>query len=154
MNERMRVNLCELLPIIEEQLAADNEVSFTPKGESMLPLLVPDRDAVVLKSPPLKLKKYDLPLYRRTGGQFVLHRVVKVEKDGSYTMCGDNQCVREKGIKHSQIVGVVTSFSRNGKTVNAKNIFYRIYCLLLVKYRRIQGLYSAFRRKAAKLAKK
>lgn len=154
MNERMRVNLFELLPIIEEQLASGKEVCFTPKGSSMLPLLVPDRDEVVLTAPPEKLKKYDLPLYRRASGQFVLHRVVKVKKDGSYVMCGDNQYVREDGIKHGQIVGVVESFSRNGKKIKANSFLYGVYCVILVKFRKIQGLYMKIKGIAAKVLKR
>lgn len=154
MNERMRVNLCELLPIIEEQLAAEKEVCFSPQGESMLPLLVPDRDSVVLISPPVKLKKYDLPLYRRTGGQFVLHRVVKAAKDGTYVMCGDNQFTREKGIKHNQIIGIVTSFSRNGKQVNVRNPIYKLYCVYIVKKRRLQKLYVKVKNKISRISGK
>lgn len=140
MNEKMRVNLSELLPIIEEQLAVGKEVCFSPKGISMLPLLVPERDSVILRSPPEKLKKYDLPLYRRENGQFVLHRVVKVKKDGSYVMCGDNQFSRESGIKQSQIIGIVTSFYRNDRHIKSNNLLYKLYCICRVNEQKIHRL--------------
>jgi len=126
MNEKMRVDLAELLPIIEEQLSQGKEVCFSPNGVSMLPMLRPGMDSVVLKAPPEKLKKYDLPLYRRENGQFVMHRVVAVRKDG-YVMCGDNQYYRERGVGHQQVIGIVVRFTRNGKEYSCRNLQYRIY---------------------------
>ena len=147
MNEKMRVNLAELLPIIEEQLNAGKEVCFSPNGISMLPLLHPGRDSVVLQSPPPALKKYDLPLYRRETGQFVLHRVVKIAKNGTYTMCGDNQYAREHGIKNNQIIGIVTSIYRDGKAISCRNPIYRLYCSVRVKERYVYGLILKIGRK-------
>ena len=132
MNEKMRVNLAELLPIIEEQLKDGKEVCFSPNGVSMLPMLKAGRDSVFLSSPPDKLKKYDLPLYRRENGQFVLHRVVGKKRDGTYIMCGDNQNSRESGIKHSQIVGVVTSLVRRDRRISCRNPIYKMYCIARV----------------------
>ena len=150
MNDKMRVNLAELLPIIEEQLAQGKEVCFSPNGISMLPMLVPERDSVVLKAAPSVLKKYDLPLYRRENGQFVLHRVVRVLKNNTYVMCGDNQFSRERGIKNSQIIGVVTRFVRDGQEISCKNIRYRIYCILRVKSRFVLGFFLRAKRKILK----
>lgn len=154
MNEKMRVNLSELLPIMSEQLESGKEVCFSPNGISMLPVLRPGKDSVTLQSPPEKLKKYDLPLYRRNSGQFVLHRVVKVNKDGTYTMCGDNQYAWEKGIKHSQIIGVVTSFNRDGKEISCKNFKYRLYAFIRVRERWMYGILVRIKRKLSRLAKK
>ena len=154
MNEKMRVNLSEILPIIEEQLAEGKTVSFSPNGISMQPMLYAGRDSVTLTYPPQKLKKYDLPLYRRTSGQFVLHRVVKVSKDGSYVMCGDNQQARENGIKHEQIIGIVTEFTRNRKSYTCKNPIYHIYCRIHVKKQYIYGLYLRGKRKISLIIKK
>ena len=147
MNEKMRVNLAELLPIIEEQLAAGKEVCFSPNGISMLPMLVPGRDSVTLRAAPDKLKKYDLPLYRRENGKFVMHRVIKVKKDGTYVMCGDNQYGREPGIKHSQIIGTVVSFERRGRVISCKNPIYRLYCFIRVRERYLTGILVKMKRK-------
>ncbi len=147
MNEKMRVNLEELLPIIEEQLKDGKEICFSPNGVSMLPLLRPGHDSVILKTAPPRLKKYDLPLYRRKNGQFVLHRVIKVEKDNTYTMCGDNQFVREHGIKHSQIVGIVTSICRNDKLIPCRSPLLYLYAFLRVKERWIWGVFVRIKRK-------
>ena len=118
-------NLEEMLPLIEECLAAGQSVRFSPRGVSMLPLIRQGRDSVTLASPPEKLKKYDIPLYRRKNGHFVLHRVVRV--GDTYTCIGDNQFVYEKGIEHGQIIAVCTDITRDGKTTSLRSPKWRIY---------------------------
>ncbi len=135
MNEKMRVNLAEILPIIKEQLALGKEVLFTPNGKSMLPMLTPGVDSVTLRAAPPKLKKYDVPLYRRDNGQFVLHRVVRVMKDGTYLMCGDNLLYKEWNIRHDQIIGVISNFTHNGKQYSCTDFKYRLYCIYKVMER-------------------
>ncbi|MDO5388950.1 MAG: S24/S26 family peptidase, partial [Clostridia bacterium] len=83
------VKLAEIYSVMEEMLNKGGTVNFNPRGTSMLPTIHNDGDRVVLKKFP-SLKKYDLPLYIRDDGQFVLHRVLSVNSDGTYNMCGDN----------------------------------------------------------------
>lgn len=128
-----QVHLADLYEVMTEKLNAGGTVNFNPRGTSMLPMLHNDGDRVEIKKATEPLKKYDLPLYRRTDGAFVLHRVVrKPSTDGTYTMCGDNQWQLENGITHSQIVGVVTAFYRRGKRYVADNAIYRLYCRIWV----------------------
>jgi hypothetical protein len=63
-----------VLPLLQDELAAGRSVRFSPRGVSMLPMLVQGRDSVLLSPVPDKLKKYDLPLYRRKDGQYGLLR--------------------------------------------------------------------------------
>lgn len=125
--EKKRVKLSEMLPVIEETLAAGGTVKLPITGTSMLPLLVWGRDTVTLTAVNAPLKKYDLPLYRRKDGAFVLHRVVKADADGTYTMCGDNQWVKETGICDEQLIGVVCEITRKGKTFSVQSKKYKLY---------------------------
>lgn len=136
--ENKNVKLSEMYPIIKETLDNGGEITFNPRGTSMLPLLVQGRDSVTIVPAPEKLKKYDLPLYRRKTGQFVLHRIVRKEHDGTYTMCGDNQWMYESGIDRCDIIGVVSLIKRNGKVIKCTNIFYKCYCRLIVAYRQLR----------------
>ncbi len=122
-------SLEQALPLMQEILDSDGEVSFTPSGTSMLPLFRDKKDKIVLKKPSGKLEKYDVPLYRRKDGSFVLHRVVGINSDG-YIMCGDNQNVKEYSIKDENIVAVMTSFYRNGKYVPCSAFSYRLYSII------------------------
>ena len=124
MRER-KINLDDAIALIEDKLASGKEVSFSPSGISMLPTLKEGRDSVILVSPPQRLKKYDIALFRRQNGQYVLHRVVKTKNH--YTFMGDNQFWCEKDIKHEQIVALCTAYVRNGKRVNFSSFHHRVY---------------------------
>lgn len=120
------VRLEELLPVIRACLENGESIRFNPGGVSMLPMLHPGRDAVVLSPLPERLKKYDLPLYRRSNGQFVLHRIVGVGE--TYTCMGDNQFDAEPGVTRQQLIGLVTAFTRNGRIHTVTEPGYRLYC--------------------------
>jgi len=125
-----KVTMQELLPFIEEALNNDKTFTIPITGTSMLPLLVQGRDTVTLKKNVSPLKKGDLPLYRRKDGAFVLHRVVKVNEDGSYIMCGDNQFLKEKGITDENIIGVVSEITRKGENFSVESKRYQFYVKL------------------------
>lgn len=116
----------DLMPLIREQLAAGKTVRFSPRGTSMLPMLRQGKDQVVLSPLPEKLKKYDLPLYQRKNGQFVLHRIVGV--GDTYTCLGDNQFDTEPGLGHDQMIALVTAFTRDGREISVTAWHYRLYC--------------------------
>lgn len=116
----------QLMPLFREQLAAGHNVRFSPRGVSMLPMLRQGIDSVVLSPLPEKLKKYDLPLYQRDDGKYVLHRVVAA--GNTYTCVGDNQFELEPGLRHDQMIALVTEFSRGEKVWSVKFLRYQIYC--------------------------
>lgn len=114
------------MPLIREQLAAGKTVRFSPKGTSMLPMLRQGIDNVVLSPLPEKLNKYDLPLYQRENGQYVLHRVVQAGE--TYSCVGDNQFELETGLRQDQMIALVTSFSRGNQVHSVTEFGYRCYC--------------------------
>lgn len=119
-------SLEQMMPLIQERLTAGQSVRFSPKGISMLPMLRQGVDSVVLSPVPKKLKKYDLPLYQRPDGKFILHRVVSV--GDTYTCIGDNQFQFERGVSHDWIVAVVTAFYRGDRLWNTDDWLYQLYC--------------------------
>lgn len=126
----------QLMPLIRERLEAGQSVRFSPRGISMLPMLRQGLDSVVLSPLPDRLKKYDLPLYQRENGQYVLHRVVAVGE--TYTCLGDNQLILEPGLKHSQMIAVVTAFYRGEKYHSVTEPGYRLYCRLWCGTRKLR----------------
>ena len=90
----------------EEQLIKNAELVYTNVGDSMMPLIKQGRDLVIIKPVQGRLKKYDVPLYRRDSGQYVLHRILKVRKN-DYVICGDNRWSMEYGITDRHIIGVL-----------------------------------------------
>lgn len=126
MEKKLEASMEELLPLITEQLSLGNSVKFAPYGTSMRPMLRQGVDKVVFSPVPGKLKKYDLPLYRRDNGQFILHRIVGVGE--TYTCMGDNQFQPEQGVRQDQIIALVTGFYRKDRYCSVKNLGYRFYC--------------------------
>ena len=120
------MRLEQLMPLMREYLAAGKTVKFSPRGISMLPMLRQGIDDVVLSPLPEKLRKYDLPLYQRDDGHFVLHRIVKAGK--TYTCIGDNQFIMEPELRHDQMIAVVRSFTRGDRSVSVDQFSYRAYC--------------------------
>lgn len=114
----------------EEILNEQGRLVYTNVGDSMFPLIKP-RDLLVIEKPQFPLKKYDIPLYKRnSGGKYVLHRIVKIE-NGEYLICGDNRYGYERGITDKNIIGVLASIIRDGKTINLNTKKYRLYCQTL-----------------------
>ena len=150
--EKSSVCMDELIPFICERLAAGQSIKFSPRGVSMLPMLRQSGDSVVLSPHPQRLKKYDLPLYRREDGSYVLHRVIRVGK--SYTCVGDNQFEYERGIVHEQIIGVVTAFVRDGKEHSVDEFRYRVYCRLRHFSRPARRVYRALKSRTNYIIKK
>ena len=120
--------LNNLMPLFRERLAAGQKIQFSPRGVSMLPMLRQGFDSVILSPVPEKLKKYDLPLYQRDDGKYILHRIV--EAGETYTCIGDNQYACEPGLRHDQMIAVVTAFTRGKREISVTDPLYRIYCIL------------------------
>ena len=132
-------------------LAEEADVAALPlviTGNSMTPFLIPGRDTVYLSRLERPVRRGDILLYQRKSGQYVLHRVWKVEKDGTFTMVGDAQTELEHGIREDQIIAIVTFALRKGKPmfpgsfvweffakvwirmVPLRPLFWRVYSLL------------------------
>lgn len=116
----------QMLPLIREALAAGESVRIFPLGTSMLPMLRQKVDSVVLSPITGKLRKYDLPLYQRENGKYILHRIIDVGE--TYTCMGDNQLQQEPGIRHDQLIAVVTAFYRGERKRSVTDLDYRLYC--------------------------
>ena len=143
--QKSEIPLSDLMPLIRDRIAQGQSVRFYPRGISMLPMLRPGTDSVELSAPSPKLKKYDLPLYQRKDGSFVLHRVVKVKE--TYCCVGDNQFRLETGLEHEQIIALVTAFYRADQRHSVREPGYRLYCRLWHAYRRLRLLWLRVKRK-------
>ena len=110
---------------LEKILEAQGFIIAPVKGDSMLPMLDENSDSVKIVPAKGTLKKFDLPLYRRPGGQLVLHRIIEVKKN-HYIICGDNRKELEK-VPHRWVVGVTEGFFKDGKYIPATDADYLAY---------------------------
>jgi len=140
---------------IEEGLKKNGYHASTTSGYSMYPLLRDRRDNIVVRPCSGRLKKYDVPLYKR-GNEYVLHRIIKVLPDG-YVICGDNCINKEYNIKDENILGVLSEIYRAGKKINMDGVWYKTYVRLCrvsypvrVFYKKTCHLLSAVKHKLLK----
>lgn len=140
---------------IEEKINENGKIVSSVSGFSMYPLLKNQRDTVTVEKISRRLKKYDVPLYRRNE-KYILHRVIAV-KDNGYIIRGDNCFFIETDIKDENVLGVMTSFCRNGHIHSTDEFGYKLYSRIWVfiyplrfLLRRLRNLLSVFRQKYRK----
>lgn len=110
----------------EEELDKKGILVYTNKGNSMYPLIRQGKDVLIIKKCNTRLKKMDVPLYKRESGQYVLHRIIKVNEN-DYVIRGDNTYSNETGIREDQILGVLSGVIREGKEISVNSLSYKIY---------------------------
>lgn len=119
-------------------------LSMNITGDSMFPLWRHRRDTAVLtKYDKTALRKGDIPLYRRRTGQYVMHRIIKVNRDG-YNLCGDAQTQIEYNFSKENIIAIVKAFTRKGKKYCCSDLWYRVYTVFWIgplPFRRIMLLF-------------
>lgn len=96
----------------EEQLRKNGWLLQTTVGRSMEPMLYDRRSLVRIERLTRPPQKYDVLLFRRPSGEYVLHRVLRVGE----TACmirGDN-CVAAENVPNEWLLGVLTAFSLDG----------------------------------------
>ena len=136
----------------EDIISEQGKLVYTNVGDSMYPF-IKKRDLLVIEKINSPLKKYDVPLYKRDTGQYVLHRIVKI-KNGEYYICGDNRAYLERGIEDRHIIGLLTEIVRDGKTISVYSSRYRFYKLFLPFRRFIISIRFLFRRAIDKIKRK
>ena len=111
----------------EEYLDKNGSLTYSNVGVSMLPLLRQGRDLfTVEKKTDKRCSRGDVVLYKRPPSAYVLHRVIEV-RENDYVILGDNCIAKEYGIKDADIIGIMTSFARNGRDHSVHDPGYRFY---------------------------
>lgn len=111
-------------PLAKEIVSGKPVVTMT-SGDSMEPLLYHRSTRVVIWKAEGTLKKGDLPVYRRPSGQFVMHRIIRVDDSYYYTR-GDNRIGLEQ-VPKEWVLGIVTEIYRKGRHINVTDCNYRLY---------------------------
>ena len=137
----------------EEIIRRDGRLVYTNVGDSMLPLIRQGRDLLVIEKTSGRLKKYDVPLYKRDSGQYVLHRILKVRQE-DYVICGDNRWRREYGITDRHIIGVLTAVVRDGREISVTDWRYRLYVHVWCDFFPLRALVLIFLRGLIRLKRR
>ena len=104
-------------------------LTYTIRGRSMMPLLKEDRDVVIIQAQQNDFEIGDVVLFQRDNGQYVLHRISKIDPAG-YEIIGDN-CLYGEFVRADQLLGRMIRMVRGGKEVDLNDPAYRFYLRLL-----------------------
>lgn len=104
------------------ELENKNVIAIVPTGNSMWPMLKHRKQSVLVSKKTQRLKPFDVALYERKNGTYVLHRVMELTDTG-YVICGDSQSYFEE-VKEEAVIGVMTAFYRGKKCIEATDEKY------------------------------
>lgn len=98
------------------------------RGTSMWPLLKEGKSRVQVEAKEgKKVRKGDIVLYRRKDDTLVLHRIIKVKEEDTFLVCGDHQWKQVEMVLEDQILAVAQGFFQNGRYIDEKTWWYRLY---------------------------
>lgn len=111
---------------IEELLSRHGALLDIPVGTSMLPMLKNRQTPIVIE--PIKdlPRNNDVVLYKRSDGQYVLHRIVKITSE-YYITRGDN-CYGNEQVSFSQMIGILKGYYKGERYIDCRRSNgYRMY---------------------------
>ena len=120
------VDTRQYVSTLRELVREGKEVSMLITGSSMSPFLLSHKDTICFKAPWRPLRRGDMVFYERDSGQFVMHRICKVKKDGLYIV-GDAQRDIEGPVQPAQVFAAVTKVMRRGQWVGPGNFWWEFY---------------------------
>lgn len=118
----------EYIDLLIEIVREGHEVTLRVIGHSMEPFLIHERDFVLLSPIRNSLQKGDIALFKRENGQYILHRICKIRREGFYFV-GDNQniCDIEGPIKREKIYAVVHKVNRQRVEIQEGDCIWQFF---------------------------
>lgn len=120
------VDTREYVTMLRGLVEEGREVSMVISGSSMSPFLIHQRDTIFFKKLDRPLRTGDMVFFERPGGQYVMHRIWKVKKDGYYIV-GDGQTVIEGPVQRQQIFAVITKVRRKGEWIRPGDFWWEFF---------------------------
>lgn len=111
---------------IEQVINERGYIVTKPKGTSMFPLIRSNNDDIYIVKPHKPPGLYDIPVYKRESGEYVMHRILGKD-DRGYICCGDNQWTPEYGVTEDRIVGVLSQWWHKNRKHTTNDRGYRRY---------------------------
>lgn len=112
----------ELIGEIKKLVAEGSQVSFTPKGMSMLPFIRGNHDGVLLGKPS-GLCVGDAVLAELEGPRYVLHRIERFEGEKVILM-GDGNIVGREVCREEDVIAIALKVIKDGKEIDCRSMSY------------------------------
>ena len=127
MSKTILIEKAILMEEIRQLISQGKTVTITVKGNSMNPFVVHLRDQMTLG--PWKeedLKKGTVALVKDIHGNHLIHRIIRVDKD-TVTLLGDGNVYQTETATKDNVIGIMYSIIRKGRTYTPKSLIWRIY---------------------------
>ena len=144
------VDIYEYMPILRELIKDGKDVPLLITGSSMAPFLCHKRDSIIISKPDKPFKKGDMVFYTRSTGQYVMHRIQRIDKDGNLYIVGDNQAAIEGPLPPTCVFGIIKKIIRKGKVMDKSSFwwfFFEKIWINIIPLRRPIGKFIAFIKK-------
>lgn len=124
----IRINNEAYFAVVQQRLAAGDQVRIPVLGKSMLPFLR-EKDEVLLEvAQGKRIARGDIVL-ARWQKRYVLHRVVHTQKN-SLWLAGDNNLLQIEKVAMTDVIAFVLEARRGGKRLNVSRVFNKKMGLL------------------------
>ena len=130
----------KLFTMIKQRLEKGETVPLQVSGSSMSPFLIHIRDTVFISKAIPPYKKGDIVFFQRDTGQYVMHRICKIDKTGNLYLIGDGQTVVEGPIRQEQVFGIVNQVIRKSKIIKKGSIIWEIFSKCWVNLRKTRNI--------------
>jgi hypothetical protein len=105
-----------LITGIEKLIKEGKQVSFTPKGSSMLPFIQGSKDTVQLTAP-VNIQTGDIVLARIAPALYVLHRVIDIAEN-TILLMGDGNITGTEKCRPEDIIAIVVSIDKGTRIID------------------------------------
>ncbi len=139
------VDTKEYLDTVCQLLEEDRQVSIPIAGNSMCPFLHPG-DTALLARVSGQPKPGEVYLFLRPDGSYVLHRLIRVGKDGTLWLLGDNQADPEP-VQPNRLRAQVLCVRRKGKECAPGDLLWWVFAKLWRRLWRLRRPIGAILRK-------
>lgn len=121
------VNIYEYMPVLIDIINQGKEANLVITGSSMTPFLCHHRDTIIISKPDAPFKKGDMVFYTRKSGQYVMHRIHHIDKNGDLFIVGDAQTEIEGPIHPDQVFGIIHKVIRKGKVITKGDFWWDFF---------------------------
>ena len=127
MTRTITIDKAIMMEEIRQLISEGKTVTITVKGNSMNPFVVHLRDQMILG--PWKkedIRKGTVALVRDTRGNHLIHRIIEVHPD-RVILLGDGNVKLTETATWDNIIGIMYSITRKGRTYTPQSMIWRIY---------------------------
>lgn len=121
------IDKATMMEEIRKMISEGKTVTITLKGNSMNPFIVHLRDQMTLG--PWKdeeIRKGTVALVKDIYGNYLIHRIIKREGN-TVTLLGDGNVEQTETATLDNVIGIMRSLTRKGRTYTPKSITWKIY---------------------------